>query len=103
MRTRYASDSYASDKARRLRRIKGRACPELTQAFETGEISLRQFDLVSRSPKAQQRRIIEAVQRKTAMALVAAATINQLLDSLETGTPIQLREVVGAIRNAVRG
>ena len=45
MRPRYASDSYDADKARRLRRIRRRACPELKDAYEAGTISLRQFDL----------------------------------------------------------
>jgi hypothetical protein len=102
MRRRYPSDSYASDKARRLRRIKGRACPELTSAFEAGEISLRQFDLRSRLGVRQQKRIIAAEGARSTAALIAAATINRFLDNMGTGTPIQLREVAAAISDAVR-
>jgi hypothetical protein len=102
MRRRYVSNSYANDKARRLRRIKGQACPELTQAFEAGEISLRQYDLRSRLGVRQQHRIIAAQKARSAAALIAADTIEQFLDSLGTGTPIQLREVVAAISSAVR-
>jgi hypothetical protein len=102
MRPRYASDSYASDKACRLRRIKGRACLELTQDFEAGEISLRQYDLRSRLGVRQQKRLIATEKARSAAALIAATTINQLLDSLSTGTPIQLREVVAAISDAVQ-
>jgi hypothetical protein len=65
-------------------------------------MSLRQFDLVSRGSKAQQKRLVAVQKASSAAALVAAQTINQLLDSLSTGTPIQLREVVAAITNTVR-
>jgi hypothetical protein len=103
MRARYPSDSYQADRERRLRRIKGRACPELTQAFETGEISLRQYDLRSRLRVRQQKRLIAAEKAKIASALVAADTINQFLDGLSSGAPLKLREVVVAISSAVRG
>jgi hypothetical protein len=103
MRARYPSDFYASDKARRLRRIKSRACPELEQAYENGQLSLRQFDMVSRGPKSQQRRLIAAEQRKTATALTAAQVIEDLLCAAKPGTPIRLSEVAAAISSAVRG
>jgi hypothetical protein len=102
MRRRYTSDSYASEKARRLRRIEGRACFELQQAYQGGQLSLRQYDLLSRRPARQQKHIITAERAKIASAFVAAATINQFLDSLGTGTTIQLREVVAAISSAVQ-
>jgi len=101
MRPRYASDSYDADKARRLRRIRRRACPELKDAYEAGTISLRQFDLVSRGSRAQQRRIVTAQRAKHWTALIAARTIDQFLDSLGAGTPIRLRDVELAIRKAV--
>jgi hypothetical protein len=103
MRRRFPSDSYASDKARRMRRIKGQACSELTQAFEAGEISLRQYDLRSRLGIRQQKRIIAVERARGTSALVAADTINQFLDNLGTGTPLSLREVAAAISSAVRG
>jgi hypothetical protein len=102
MRPRYPSDSYQADKERRLRRIKGQACPELTQAFEAGKISLRQFDLRSRLEVRQQKRLVAAERARISSTLVAAATINQFLDNMGTGTPIQLREVAAAISSAVR-
>jgi hypothetical protein len=103
MRARYESDSYAIDKARRLRRIERRACPELQQAYQGGGLSLRQYDLLSRRPIRQQKHIIAAERARNTSALVAAQTINQLLDGLSIGTPLSLREVVAAITDAVRG
>jgi hypothetical protein len=102
MRRRYVSDSYASDKARRLRRVESRACSELKEAYESGRLSLRRYDLLSRRPTRQQRRIIAAERASSVAAMVAAVTIDQLLDGLGTGTPIQLREVAAAISSAVR-
>jgi hypothetical protein len=101
-RRRYASDSYDADEARRLRRIESRACPELQQAYEGGRLSLRKYDLVSRGSKAQQRRVVTAQKARDVATLIAARTIDQFLDGIGTETPIQLREVVSAIRNAVR-
>ena len=77
MRPRYASDSYDADKARRLRRIRRRACPELKNAYEAGTMSLRKFDLVSRGSKVQQKRIVTAQKAKTAITLLAAKAINE--------------------------
>lgn len=98
-RRRYASDSYDADKERRLRRIRRRACPELKDAYEAGTISLRQFDLVSRGSKAQQRRVVTAERTRSVTATLAAKTINQFLDSLEAGTPLSLLELASAVRN----
>jgi hypothetical protein len=83
-----------------LRKIQNRAHPALIAAYEHGELSLRQYDLLSRRPARQQHRIIAAERARIASALIAAQVINRFLDNLGTGTPIQLREVVGAIRNA---
>ena len=58
MRARYPSDSYQADKKRRLKRIERRACSELQQAYQGGQLSLRQYDLLSRRPARQQHRII---------------------------------------------
>jgi hypothetical protein len=102
MRRRYNSDSYATAKARRLRRIESRACFELQQAYASGRLSLRQYDFVSRCPKTQQRRIIEADQRNSIAVTLAAQTINQFLDSMEPGTPLSLRDVAAAIVSGTR-
>jgi hypothetical protein len=100
-RARYHSDSYALNKERRLGRIRDRADPVLTKAYERGELSLRRYDLVSRRPATQQRRIIAAERARSAAALVAAKAVNQFLDNLRIGSPVRLQEVVSAIRSAV--
>jgi hypothetical protein len=98
MRARYDSDSYASNKARRLRRIRRRACPELIHAYEHGELSLRRFDLLSRLPTAKQRRLIAAEKARSTAATIAAQTIEKLLD--ETGA-VRLPQISAAIREAL--
>jgi hypothetical protein len=100
-RRRYASDSYDADKERRLRRIRRRACPELKNAYEAGTMSLRKFDLVSRGSKVQQKRIVTAQKAKTAITLLAAKAINELLDDAKTGQ-VRLSDVTVAITNTVR-
>jgi hypothetical protein len=102
MRFRYASDSYESNKARRLRRVAGRSTPELKQVYENGQISLRQFDIISKLPPAKQRRLIAAEKARSAAALIAAQTINQFLDDLGTGTPLRLSDVTQQIAACVR-
>ena len=103
MRRRYPSVSYQADKTRRLKRIEGRACRELQQAYQSERLSLRQYDLISRRPARQQKHIIAPDRARSTAALIAADTIEKLLDSLGTGTPLCLREVVSAVTNAVRG
>jgi hypothetical protein len=102
MRRRYPSDSYEASKTQRLKRIRSRATVELSRAFEAGRLSLRQFDAISRRSIREQKRFVAAQRARIASALVAAATINQFLDSMETGTPLRLREVAGAISSAIR-
>jgi hypothetical protein len=99
MRSRYASDSYASNKERRLRRIRRRACSELIHAYEHGELSLRRFDILSRAPKARQRRIVFAQKTKDTAHRLAAQTINEVL-CRQTG-PIRLSEISTANREAL--
>jgi hypothetical protein len=103
MRRRYPSDSYASEKARRLRRIQRRSSVELTRAFESGQLSLRQYDATSRRSIREQKRFVAAQRARIASALAAAQTIDRFLDSLEAETPIRLRELADSIRSAVRG
>jgi hypothetical protein len=100
MRRRYPSDSYQADKKRRLKRIESRACPELQQAYQGGQLSLRQYDLLSRRPTRQQQRLIAGEKARSASALVAATTINRFLDSHKVGQ-IRLLDVELAIRRAV--
>jgi hypothetical protein len=101
MRARYPSDSYASEKARRMRRIENRACPELQQAYQDGQLSLRQYDLLSRRPATQQKHVIAAEKARISSAFLAAETINQLLD---TGADrVRLSDVELAVRSAVSG
>jgi hypothetical protein len=76
MRRRYPSDSYQADKTRRLKRIERRACHELQQAYQGGQLSLRQYDLLSRRPTRQQKRLIAGEKARSASALVAAEAIN---------------------------
>jgi hypothetical protein len=102
MRRRYVSDSYTIDKARRLRRIKRRAVPELQKAFENGELSLRKFDILSRLSPRKQRRIIASEKATSAAALLAAKAINQFLDGIGAGTKIMLPEVIAAISSGLR-
>jgi hypothetical protein len=101
MRRRFSSDSYAADKARRLRRIARRSSAELTKAFESGQLSLRKYDLVSRGSKAQQRRVVAAQRAKHGTATLAAKAINELLDGAKAGQ-VRLSDVTTAITNAVR-
>jgi hypothetical protein len=103
MRRRFPSDSYASEKARRLRRIARRSSAELTRAFENAQLSLRQYDLLSRRPARQQKHIIAAERARSAAALIAAETVNRFLDNLEAKTPIRLSEVSAAISSAIWG
>ena len=97
----YPSDTYQVAKMRRLRRIKRRAVPELIAAFEHGELSLRQFDSLSRlRPRQQKRRIAERQQQLDA-ALVAAQTIEEILDQTKAGTPICLAAIGAALRDVL--
>jgi len=100
MRRRFPSDSYAAEKKSRLRRIRNRACSSLSRAFESGQLSLRQYDLLSRRPTRQQQRLIAGEKARSASALVAATTINRFLDSHKVGQ-IRLLDVELAIRRAV--
>ena len=64
-------------------------------------MSLRKFDLVSRGSKVQQKRIVTAQKAKTAITLLAAKAINELLDDAKTGQ-VRLSDVTVAITNTVR-
>ena len=64
-------------------------------------MSLRKFDLVSRGSKVQQKRIVTAQKAKTAITLLAAKAINELLDGAKAGQ-VRLSDVTTAITNTVR-
>jgi hypothetical protein len=76
----FHGSSYAATKGRRLERIRDRACPELIQAYETGQLPLRQFDLLSQLPWRQQRRTIAARERERRATVIAATVITEILD-----------------------
>jgi hypothetical protein len=101
MRQRFLSDTYEHTKKRRLRRIAGRSSAELTRAFETGQLSLRRYDMLSRLSTRQQRRWIDAERRKTEAALMAAEAINEFLSRTGPGQ-VRLSEISAIISNAVR-
>jgi hypothetical protein len=98
MRPRYASDSYASNKERRLCRIRRRTCSELACAYEHGNLSLRRFDQLSRLGLRQQRRMIAAEKLRSTAATIAAQAIEKVLD--EAGA-VRLPQISTAIREAL--
>ena len=103
MRTLFSSQLYAAHKARRLARIRRRATPELTQAFAAGDISLRQYDILSRRGAREQRERIARQQRERKSARIAAEVIaGKLADSKGTHTPVRLSEISAAIHEAVQ-
>jgi hypothetical protein len=103
MRSLYPSQQYAASKARRLRRIGSRATALLREAFAAGEMTLRQYDLVSRLAPKQQRARIGRRRREIESARIAAETIEAILDRTK-GAPgsVQLREITVAICRAVQ-
>jgi hypothetical protein len=101
---RFPSQEYAASKARRLRRIRARAIPELSEAFVAGEITLRCFEILSRLTGTNQRAIIARQKQQTEHARLAAETINALLDDAKSaGASVRLAEVASAIYEAVQG
>ena len=91
------SRGYLASKASRLRRIVGRAIPELGEAFGAGKISLRQYDLLSRLGAVEQRARIAALKRESDCERLAAEVIEKML---EGGSPVELSEVSRLIREA---
>jgi hypothetical protein len=103
MRSLYPSQAYAASKARRLRRIRCRATPELAEAFAAGDISLRQFDILSRRGAGEQRARITRQRRESEASLLAARTIEEILDRTKAAdAPVHLTEITAAIRYAVQ-
>lgn len=104
MRKLFPSQAYAAHKARRLQRIRRRATPELTQAFAVGDISLRQYDILSLRGAREQRARMARQQRERKSARLAAETICAILDRTKAAdAPVHLAEITAAIRYAVQG
>lgn len=94
---------YVASKESRLRRIGLRAIPELVGAYGLGEISLRQYDLMSRLGAVEQRARLAGLERESNCVRLAAEVIEGML---EGGSAVELREVRRAIREelaATRG
>ena len=98
-RPRFRSSSYEATKARWIRGAKSRSCAELAHAFECGELSLRQYDILSRRSKTQQKRIVAREQDAKTAALIAARAIEAFLDNAPS--ELRLSEVVGVIQRAL--
>jgi len=99
----YPSQLYAAHKARRLRRIRRRATPELTEAFAAGAISLRSYDNLSRRGAGEQRARIARLTSEIESAPIAAETIEGILDCTKAAdAPVHLTEITAAIRYAVQ-
>ena len=97
----YPSATYPATKARRLTRIRRRACRELVQAYEHGKISLRQFDLASRLSRRQQKRVIAEGRRQVLAQQIAASIINRVLSEY-AGKEIDLSQICAAIICSIR-
>jgi hypothetical protein len=100
MRRRFPSDSYEVSKIRRLKRIRRRSHPELIHVYEHGELSLRQFDAISKRSIREQKRFVTGLEQETVGAQTAAKVIERFLNDLQAGTPIRLPELATEIRNA---
>ena len=71
----------------------------MIEAFEAGEISLRQFELLSRlTPKQQQRRIDEGRRSVTAQK-IAADVISKILS--ESGKEVDLSLICAVVTRTV--
>ena len=91
--------SYAASKTARLRRITARATQELTEFFAAGHLSLRQYDILSHHDPEMQKSTIARLTRQFEASLLAANTIQDLLDATQPGSQIQLTDVLAAIQD----
>ena len=100
---RFPSQEYAASKVRRLKRIRARAIPELSEAFAAGKLTLRQFDLISRLRPEEQRSKMAHLHERIESARIAAETIDEILNRTK-GTPgsVRLSEISAAICEAVQ-
>jgi hypothetical protein len=100
----YASASYAETKARRLRRLKRYAIPELIAAYDSVQLSLRAAELLSRLPSRQQRtqlaNRLQSQRQKDLGERLAAEAIGEYLQD-QRGR-IQLNAVLDRIIEAIR-
>ena len=103
-RSMYASASYAETKARRLRRLKRYAIPELIAAYDSVQLSLRAAELLSRLPSRQQRtqlaNRLQSQRQKDLGERLAAEAIGEYLQD-QRGR-IQLNAVLDRIIEAIR-
>jgi hypothetical protein len=99
----FPSQEYQATKDRRLARIRRRATPELTQAFEAGQISLRAYDILSRHGAQEQRAILAQQRREIESTRIAAETIEGILDHAKTtDVTVRLTEITAAICEALQ-
>jgi hypothetical protein len=89
---------------KRLGRIKRRACRQVREAFERGDITARRADILLYLPPAEQKRELEkwlAVRAdKKQVYARAAETIRSYLESLDGAKPV-LPELAEAIRDSL--
>jgi hypothetical protein len=100
----YASAGYQECKARRLRRLKRLAIPEVVASLESRELSLRAAELLSRLPSRQQRtqlaNRLQSQRQKDLGERLAAEAIGEYLQD-QRGR-IQLNAVLDRIIEAIR-
>jgi hypothetical protein len=95
----FPSATYQAVRTRRLRGIRRRATPELSEALDTGKISFMRAETLSRLGARQQRRILAQEQRKEDAQRLAAEALHSIL-AQEKGR-IDLRQLADAIRLTV--
>jgi hypothetical protein len=96
----YASASYSLTKERRLRRIGRSAILELTETFNAGGLSLRQYDLLSRLSPTRQRKALQAGRHRKEGQELAARVIHSLLAKKERA--IDLASLEAKIIESIR-
>jgi hypothetical protein len=105
-RSLYASASYAETKARRRRRIRRYAIPELVASLERGELSLRAAELLSRlTPRQQRSQLASRLQSQRQKILgekLAAEAISQILQNRGRRNRLPLSTVVDTIVETIR-
>jgi hypothetical protein len=97
----YASSSYAETKERRLRRAGRYAVRELTDAFNAGNLSLRQYELMSRLSPARQKKTLQLDRHRKEGQQLAARVIHLLL--ARTRERIDLTAIETEIIASIRG
>ena len=75
----FVSQSYDEARARRLRQIRARAIPELNEAFATGKLTLRRYDILSRLTGRKQRKAVRLERNRERAQNLAAVAIRSVL------------------------